>query len=925
MSAGSIIRRDGLPRAPADIVPDGGDAAPRRLIGRNGYLAVLGALLVMATIATGAIVIWELRQTALASAERELSNLGVVLAEQTFETIQSVDVVLKDVQTAALALRSPEQFQSYWTAESAHQLLVSHLQNLPQALGITVIDAHGALLNWSRDRGVEKPDLSDRDYFIWLRDHDDPNAFISAPTKSRVNGKEITVIARRINGPEGEFRGVVTGLIDEGYLENFYATIGMVPGESVTLLRRDGMVMAGHPDVENRRGKRMPDQSPWYDSVTMGGGSYRSPGYLADHPQIITVHPIREYPFVVDVNMAVDAALADWHHRTMTVAAASAGVAVGFTILFTVIAVLFRRKDEQHDRVRAAAAALRKSERRLTTFVEMSADWFWEQDANFRFVIDSKIPLTSRSTDVGMTRWELADPAMDESRWVTHKADLEARRPFRDFRWERIQIDGRRRYMSTSGDPLFDDDGKFLGYHGTGRDVSEQRRTEARIAYMAHHDALTGLANRLLFRERLNEAVFRGRRGERCAIMCLDLDHFKSVNDTLGHPVGDALLKEVTQRLLRAVREIDTVARLGGDEFAIVMSGVEHSENITLLAERLIDAIGAPFELDGNRIVVGTSIGIALVPDDGDDPDSIMKNADMALYRAKADGRGRYFFFEQGMDKRMQLRRQLDLDLRQALLEDEFRLFYQPLIDISSRSIVGFEALLRWDHPTRGLVSPADFIPLAEENGFIIPLGEWVLRHACADAATWGGNLKVAVNLSQVQFSSRSLLVDVAAALAASGLNPGRLEVEITETAMFADTEAVLATLHQLRELGVGIALDDFGTGYSSLSYLHRFPFTKVKIDRSFVEDLGQHGGSDTIVAAVVDLCGRLGIATTAEGVETEAQFERLAMTSCTEAQGYLFSRPRPANEVQDMYRALKGGQDTGSTSLAETALPGEV
>jgi diguanylate cyclase (GGDEF)-like protein len=442
------------------------------------------------------------------------------------------------------------------------------------------------------------------------------------------------------------------------------------------------------------------------------------------------------------------------------------------------------------------------------------------------------------------------------------------------------------------------------GWLVTLEDITQQRLDEAKIAHMAHHDALTGLPNRVLFHIRLDEAVARARRGDRCAVLYLDLDHFKAVNDTLGHPVGDALLREVTQRLKRQVREVDTVARLGGDEFAIVQL-INQAADSTVVAKRVIEAVGAPYEFNGDRVVIGTSVGIAIVPDDGVTVDEIMKNADMALYRSKANGRGRYHFFEPEMNARMQARRALDLDLRHALADGEFRVFYQPLINLATHSVCGFEALVRWQHPERGMVSPADFIPLAEETGLVVPLGKWVLRQACAEAATWPGNLKVAVNLSPVQFGSATLLEDVRAALADSGLKPRNLELEITETAMLADTDAVLAILRQLSDLGLGIALDDFGTGYSSLSYLQRFPFSKVKIDRSFVAKLGQDGDTDTIVAAVIDLCNRLRMVTTGEGVETVAQLNSLASLQCVEAQGYLFSRPVPAGEIPEMLRKL--------------------
>jgi diguanylate cyclase (GGDEF)-like protein/PAS domain S-box-containing protein len=438
------------------------------------------------------------------------------------------------------------------------------------------------------------------------------------------------------------------------------------------------------------------------------------------------------------------------------------------------------------------------------------------------------------------------------------------------------------------------------GYLMTMEDVTDRKAAAAQIAHMAHHDALTGLPNRVRFLDKLGEAIAHSRRGGSHAVLYLDLDHFKAVNDTLGHPIGDGLLRQVAQRLRDQIRDTETVARLGGDEFALVLA-IEQPSDASGLADRLIHAICQPYDIEGHKVTIGTSVGIALVPDDGEDADTLMKNADMALYSAKADGRGRCHFFEPRMDAQMRERRLLELDLRHALVEGEFQVYYQPLMNLKTEMVTGFEALLRWHHPERGLVSPAQFIPLAEEIGVIVPLGNWVLRQACADAAGWPGALKVAVNVSVVQFGSHTLVEDVAAALEASGLPASRLELEITETVMLADTDAILVILHQLRDLGVGIAMDDFGTGYSSLSYLRRFPFSKVKIDRSFIEGLGSGGECDAIVTAVTDLCETLGMTTLAEGVETEVQLAQLRAGNCGEAQGYLFSPPRPASEVAAM------------------------
>lgn len=440
------------------------------------------------------------------------------------------------------------------------------------------------------------------------------------------------------------------------------------------------------------------------------------------------------------------------------------------------------------------------------------------------------------------------------------------------------------------------------GWVATHEDITERRQIQDRIAHMAHHDALTDLANRVLLKERMEHALSSVRRGENLAVLCLDLDRFKCINDSLGHPVGDELLKGVADRLRGCVRECDTIARLGGDEFAILQSSKDQPRDATVLAHRICQVIAAPFELNDHQVVVDASIGIAVAPGDGDDADQLLKNADLALYRAKGEGRSTYRFFEPEMDARMKERRTLETDLRRALTQGEFELYYQPLVNLEHNQVSGFEALLRWHHPTRGMVSPADFIPIAEEIGLIIPLGEWVLRQACAEAAQWPDDIKVAVNLSPNQFKSKNLVQIVVSALASSGLSARRLELEITESVLLHDNDATLTRLHQLRDLGVRISMDDFGTGYSSLSYLRSFPFDKIKIDRSFVNDLAHGDDAVAIVRAVASLASKLGMATTAEGVETEEQLARIRQEGCTEMQGYLFSPPRPAGEVSKLY-----------------------
>jgi diguanylate cyclase (GGDEF)-like protein len=441
-------------------------------------------------------------------------------------------------------------------------------------------------------------------------------------------------------------------------------------------------------------------------------------------------------------------------------------------------------------------------------------------------------------------------------------------------------------------------DGSWVATH---EDITEQRAAEAKISHMALHDALTDLPNRVLFRQQLEERLAHMERGARFAVLCLDLDRFKNVNDALGHAIGDRLLNQAADRLRACLRDSDIVARFGGDEFAILQFGVGGPTDTTALAERLIEAIGEPFDLDGQQVVIGLSAGIAIAPTDGADADQLMMNADMALYRAKADGRATYRFFEPEMDARMQARRSLELDLRKAVTQGEFELHFQPLINLKADAICSFEALLRWNHPERGMIPPLDFIPLAEETGLIVPIGEWALRQACEEAAKWPSEVGIAVNLSPAQFKSPNLSQTVVNALARSGLAPGRLELEITESVLLSDTDANYATLHRLRELGVRISMDDFGTGYSSLSYLRSFPFDKIKIDRSFVRDLSSKVESIAIIRAVTGLGSNLGMVTTGEGVETQDELECLRQEGCTEAQGYYFSKPRPASEVHGL------------------------
>jgi diguanylate cyclase (GGDEF)-like protein len=482
-----------------------------------------------------------------------------------------------------------------------------------------------------------------------------------------------------------------------------------------------------------------------------------------------------------------------------------------------------------------------------------------------------------------------------------HDANIDAERMFADFKMRLIEkkepelhrhlADGR--VIAVRHQPMLEG-----GWVGTYEDITERYRSAEKIAHTARHDALTELPNRLLFGERMVEGLARVvEKNESMAVMCFDLDNFKAVNDSLGHPVGDKLLKEFAKRLCVTVGKDDTIARLGGDEFAIIHP-TSNKDDIVDLARRIMNATSTPFVIEGHEIHSSICIGIAIAPTHGVTDDQLMKCADLALYRAKAQGRNTWSLFDAEMDVQVQARRALEIDLHRAFTAGEFRIHYQPVIKLATQEVVGMEALVRWLHPDRGMISPAEFIPIAEETGLIVPLGEWVLRQACAEATKWPATIKLAVNLSPVQFRSRTLVSVVINALAATRLSAARLELEITEAVMMQNDDSVVEMLHQLRGFGVRIAMDDFGTGYSSLSYLRRFPFDRIKIDQSFIADSDSNADSAIIVRTIAALGDALGIETTAEGIETAEQLKLVQLAGCTEGQGYLIGRPRSASET---------------------------
>ncbi|MGA2894427.1 MAG: EAL domain-containing protein [Xanthobacteraceae bacterium] len=868
------------------------------------YVILCGLTLITVIVVGTAIMVGNLRHRALLESERELTNTALILAEQIDRAFQAVDLVQSDVieKIRAQGIASSEDFARRMSGEDVHLMLKTSITGVVQVYAISLINADGHVINFSRSWPAPKIDVADREFFSALKSDQRLTSYTSLPSHNRTDGAWTLFLGRKVVAANGEFLGLVLGSIELSYFEKLFGSISLGEGSSIALLRSDGALLTRFPQIESAIGKtlNLPVNAAISDRTS---GAARFIGEIGGKDRLLATRRLAHFPVVLSVGEDTSAALSIWQEQTETLLGAGGLAAVTVAIM---VLLIVRQLAQAHT-ISMRRLALEKQ--RLDTAINNMSQGLALFDAAERLVVCNN----SYIKMYGMSR-EIVKPGASFLEILRYRAglgDFLDREP-EDYRAGNLAAqtlgkvtslivegkEGREVLVTTSPTP----DGGWVATH---EDITERRKNEAKIAYMAQHDALTDLPNRVQLYERLRQMLARPKRGESVAVFCLDLDRFKDVNDAHGHPVGDLLLQSVARRLRQCIRDADMVARLGGDEFAIVQAGASQPTDATSLASRLIEVIGAPYEIGGRQVTIDLSIGIALAPDDGQDPERLLKNADLALYRAKSDGCGLYRFFEPEMDARMQARRALEIDLREAIANGEFELFYQPLIDLQTEHVTGFEALIRWHHPERGLIPPLEFIPLAEETGLIGPIGDWVLRQACAEAATWPSDVKIAVNLSPVQFKNKSLLLSVVSALAASGLSASRLELEITESVMLQDGNTTLAILHELRGLGVRISMDDFGTGYSSLSYLRKFPFDKIKIDQSFIFDMSDHSESLAVVRAVIAMGSGLGIATTAEGVETPEQFKQLKLEGCTEVQGYLFSRPQPAAEVKGLLASI--------------------
>jgi diguanylate cyclase (GGDEF)-like protein len=861
-------------------------------------LLLLAAVLVL-VIAGGD---WEIIRIQYASAIADYSaaslNLANGFANQTYHAYIAPDLARRDLQQALPAgpAVSPGAIAAFLHSQAASDRLSRRLFGLPGVASLKIIDAAGHQAATSDSWPPPPQDLSQAAFFLQLQHADDSAAYIGAPRRDPATGRWTSLLARRITGPNGSFAGVLLADMSLADIEEQIHG-GLARNRQLTILRADGTVLVRCPPLPGLTGRKVPAGAPWYKAAA-GGPPFLAPDYANGRPFLTGVRPVRGLPLLSEASIPQTEVLAGWRMQRRLMIAGGLLSSAFAVLLVRLFALQLKRLEQRNTEVNEAR-------RQLDVAISNIHQGICFFDGQQRLLVCNR-----RFGDMYGLPPEATQPGTSMAailgQWFS--AGGPAGVPLKDFL-------SARQIIARSGTPHHSTvelaDGRTYaiqqqpmpdgGWVATHEDITERRRAEQRISYLARHDVLTGLPNRASLMERLKLAQATADRGQGFAVLFLDLDRFKAVNDTLGHAAGDALLQDVARRLRAAIRDCDMVARLGGDEFVVLQTEAQTPEAPATLAERIIESVSLPYDIRGEEARIGVSIGIDIALNGSVSPDDMLKNADMALYTAKGAGRGTFRFFEPDMDANIRHRHALERDLCSALERNEFVLYYQPIVNASSGQPCGFEALVRWNHPTRGLVSPGSFMSTAEESGLITAIGEWILREACREAATWPANLYVSVNLSPVQFRCTNLVEMVRDALGAARLPGERLELEITESVLLQNNARNMALMHEFHASGIGVVMDDFGVGYSSLSYLLQFPFQRIKIDRCFVTNLGSQKGASSIVRAILGLCRDMDISTIAEGVETREQMNLLLQAGCTTMQGYLFSRPKPAAQIRAM------------------------
>jgi len=870
-----------------------------RRIGAIQWLIFSGVGIVLAISLATAFLVLQFRDRTMEAAEHELANTAQVLSRHFDQQLTVLQRVHGEVQNYAReqGIDTPEAFEQRMSTRDVHEMLRSKLEAFPHVGALNLFAASGKVVNSSQDGPLPAADISDRRYFEEFKSGKPVPETLAQAVKSKVTGNWTVVFARRIVGRNGNIIGFAVRGVEPVHFEEFCASLALDSETSVSMILRDGTIFARYPHDASLVGRNIAGTPLFQNILALNGtASGRFAGLGQGEERLGSVRPLANFPILMVATTSTAHALANWRAQTKLQFGAAL---LAVMVVIATIGLIVRQLKRQHH---AAQRLLVEKSQHLDTAINNMTQGLLLFSASGHLVIcnQSYLDMFGLSPEVVKPGCHLRELIMHRKELGSFSGDVdEYCAKFLDPYHTEIQDtlvdvpDGRKIRLIYKRSP----DG---GWATTLEDVTERSRFEARIEHLAHYDGLTDLPNRTLFQLHAEEMVAKLPNSP-FAILYIDIDEFKGINDSLGHLIGDEFLRTVSSRLQICVGAEDFVARLGGDEFAVVQHGAADEADADALIAAIYAALRMPFECHGHRLTADASIGVALAPRDGTDLLGLLKSADLAMYAAKAAGRRVHRFFEAGMETEANARRELERDMRAAMAEGGFEVHYQPLADLGSEKIVGCEALLRWRHPLRGMISPTEFIPLAEETGLIQEIGQWVLDTACREAAKWPPHVRIAVNVSPVQFKSQTLALNVASALAKCGLDPRRLELEITEAVLIADDEAALTTFAQLRELGVHIALDDFGTGYSSLRYLHRFPFDKIKIDRAFVKEVTDDTGSSSIIKAVVGIATERNMITTAEGVETRRQFETVRDLGCTQMQGYLFSAARPAHEIRVM------------------------
>jgi len=877
------------------------------------WLILGGAVLIAAIVFSAVAMITTFRDRALATAERELSNTVLLLSRHFDQQFEDFDEVLKEV-SAQIRMTSIEveekDFERQMSVEGVHEMLKEKVGGSLDTVGVSLFDSAGRLINSSQTWPVPDVSITDRDFFNSFRSNATDSPLLIELVHSHLFNGWAIVFARRLVDPHGKFLGVVTRGISPAHFAAFFASLALGSDTTISLVHRDGETLARYPQLDGVVGRNF--KGAPLQAVLSGANhaNLRIVSPVDGRQKLGSVHALGGFPMSIVATRAVSAALSDWREQThLLVAAALLSVCVTVGTLLLVIKALLQQSKNSQDRI-----ALEKQ--KLDVAINNMTPALLLYDSEQRLVV-----CNSRYVELFGLSSEVVKPGCSFRDELAQR--IAAGAPSEDIDKYCASFFSALNNEKTAHSSFETPDGRaFEGYHqalpdggwvSTIEEVTERKRYEDQITHLAHYDSLTGLPNRFLFQETLQRELDCLKSGKQIAVLYIDLDGFKGVNDSLGHDIGDALLAATAHRLKNQIASPNFVARLGGDEFAIIEIGHAEEARVAKLAGEISSALRQPFLCHSHHILTDASIGVALSTDKHVDHNQLLKKADMAMYAAKDDGRGTYRFFKDEMDARVRDRHWISSELRQIVLKGDyaragFELHYQPLVNLHTDEISGCEVLLRWRHRDRGNLPPDQFISVAEETGLICQLGEWVLKQACADASSWPTNIRLAVNVSPVQFRSSGFALAIASSLGQSGLSANRLELEITEAVLIRDDRTTLEMLHQIRGLGIRIALDDFGTGYSSLSYLRKFPFDKIKIDRSFIADIADPNGATSIIKAVVDIAKSRDIITTAEGVETHEQRDILRRLGCTEMQGYLFSPARPLAELHSILHSNANG-----------------